>query len=75
MFGNFLMKAMLKKQLKGVPEAEQDRIIALVEKNPDFFKKIAEETQEKVKGGMGQQEAVMAVMQKHQEEWKKVMGQ
>ncbi len=75
MFGNFLMKAMLKKQLKGVPESEQNRIIGLIEKNPDFFKKIAEETQEKVKGGMSQQDAVSNVMQKHQEEFKKVMGQ
>ncbi len=75
MFGNFLMKAMFKKQLKGVPEAEQNRIIGAIEKNPDFFKKIAEETQEKVKGGMSQQDAVMAVMRGHQEEFKKVMGQ
>jgi hypothetical protein len=75
MFGNFLMKAMLKKQLKGVPASEQDRIIAMVEKNPDFFKKIADETQEKMKGGMGQQEAVTQVMQKYQDEFRKVMGQ
>jgi hypothetical protein len=40
MFGNFLMKAMLKKQLKNVPAAEQDRIIGAIEKNPDFFKKL-----------------------------------
>ncbi len=75
MFGNFLMKAMLKKQLQGVPAAEQDRIIGLIEKNPDFFKKIAEETQEKVKGGMSQQDAVKMVLQAHQDEFRKVMGQ
>jgi hypothetical protein len=75
MFGNFLMKAMLKKQLKGVPPAEQDRIIGMIEKNPDFFTKIAEETQEKVKGGMSQQEAAMAVMKAHEAEFKQVMGQ
>jgi hypothetical protein len=75
MFGNFLMKAMLKKQLKGLPASEQDRIIGMIEKNPDFFSKIAEETQEKVKGGMSQQDAVMSVMQKHQDEFRKVMGQ
>jgi hypothetical protein len=74
MFGNFLMKAMLKKQLKGLPASEQDRIIGIIEKNPDFFTKIAEEVQEKVKGGMGQQEAVAAVMQTRQEELKKIMS-
>lgn len=69
------MKAMLKKQLSGVPAHEQDRIIGLIEKNPDFFKKIAEETQEKVKGGMSQQDAVTAVLRAHQDEFRKVMGQ
>ena len=75
MFGNFLMKAMMKKQLKGVPAAEQARIIGMIEKNPDFFTKIATETQEKVKGGMSQQDAVQAVLRVHQDEFKKVMGQ
>ncbi len=74
MFGsNFLMKAMLKKQMKGVPEAEQDRIIGMIEKNPDLFKKIAEETQEKVKVGMSQQEAAMMVMKAHQDELQGLM--
>lgn len=74
MFKNFLMKTMLKKQLKNVPQEQQDMIFAALEKNPDFFMKIATEAQEKIKGGMGQQEAMMAVMQKHQDELKKVMG-
>lgn len=74
MFQNFLLKTMLKKQLKNVPQEQQDMIFAAIEKNPDFFMKIATEAQEKIKGGMGQQEAMMAVMQKHQEELKKVMG-
>jgi hypothetical protein len=74
MFGNFLMKAMLKKQLQGLPPQEQDRIIGMIEKNPEFFTKIANETQEKVKGGMSQQEAAKVVIQSHQEEFKKIMG-
>jgi hypothetical protein len=74
MFQNFLLKTMLKKQMKGVPQEQQDEIFAMIEKNPDFFMKIAEEVQEKVKGGMGQQDAMMMVMQKHQDELKKVMG-
>ncbi len=74
MFTNFLMKQMLKRQMKGVPEAEQERIFAMIEANPDFFGKIAAETQEKIKGGMSQHDATMAVMQKHQEELKKMLG-
>ncbi|MES2314468.1 MAG: hypothetical protein V4524_00835 [Patescibacteria group bacterium] len=71
---NFFMKALLKKQLKGVPEAEIEKFVAMVEQNPDFFKQIAEEAQVKIKAGMGQQEAVMAVLQDKQEELAKVVG-
>ncbi len=74
MFKNFLMKQMLKRQLKGVPEAEQERIISAVEKNPDFFKEIADEVEKRVKGGMGQQEAAMSVMRKRQDEIRKIMN-
>ena len=65
---------MLKKQMKNVPQDQQDMIFAMIEKNPDFFMKIAEEAQEKIKGGMAQQDAMNAVMLKHQDELKKVMG-
>ncbi len=74
MFGNFVMKAMLKKQMKGVPEAEQERLLAMIEKNPDFFMKIAKEVQAKTSGGMSQQDATMAVMKEHEEELKAVVG-
>jgi hypothetical protein len=74
MFQNFLMKTMLKKQMKGVPQEQQDQIFAMIEKNPDFFMKIAQEAQEKIKGGMAQQDAMMAVMKAHQDELKSIMG-
>jgi hypothetical protein len=74
MFQNFLMKTMLKKQMKGVPQEQQDQIFAMIEKNPDFFMKIAKEAQEKIQGGMSQQDAMMAVMKAHEQELKTVMG-
>ena len=70
MFKNFLLKKMLRTQ--GVPEAQIDMVIAMMEKNPDLFKKIAEEIQAKIKGGMGQQEASMEVMKKYEAELKKL---
>lgn len=70
---SFLMKQMLKSQLKGVPEAQQDMIISAVEKNPKLFEDIAREVQEKVKGGMEQQAATMQVMMAHQKELQDVM--
>lgn len=59
--------------MKGVPEAEVDRIIALVEKNPELFKKIGDEIQAKVKAGRSQMAASMEVMRAHQAELQKVL--
>jgi len=72
-FKDFLMKKMLKSQLKGIPEDQQDKIIAAVEKNPKLFSDIAAEVQEKVKGGMEQQAATMQVMMSHQAELQELM--
>lgn len=74
MFQNFLMKQMLKKQMKNIPEEQQEQIFTMIEKNPDFFMKIAQEVQEKTKGGMSQQDAMMMVMKAHQEELQAIMG-
>jgi hypothetical protein len=74
MFQNFLLKQMLKKQMKDVPAEQQEQILAMIEKNPDFFMKVAQEAQEKIKGGMPQQEAMIAVMKAHEAELREVMG-
>ena len=72
-FKDLLLKKMLKSQLKGMPEAQQDMIINAVEKNPKLFEDIAREVQEKIKGGMDQQAATMQVMMAHQKELQEVM--
>lgn len=64
---------MLKSKLKGVPEAEQERIMVLIEKNPDFFKRIGEEVQKRVKSGQSEMEATMAVMRENQAEMQKLL--
>lgn len=70
------MKKMLQSQFKkaGLPQAEQDRIIELVLKNPELFQKIGNEIQEKVRGGMNQQTATMRVMEKYKSDLKGIMG-
>ncbi len=73
MLKDFLMRKMLKSQLKGVPEAEQEKLITMIEKNPDFFQKIATEVKEKMNGGMDQMAATQAVMLKHKEDLEKIM--
>jgi hypothetical protein len=47
-------------------------VITMMEKNPDLFKKIAEEIQVKIKEGKDQQSASMEVMQKYETELKKL---
>jgi head-tail adaptor len=72
-FKDLLLKKMLRSQLKGVPEAEQDKIITAVEKNPKLFADIAEEVQAKIKEGKDQQSATMEVMMKYQKELQELM--
>lgn len=74
MLKNFLLRKMLKSQLKDVPQEEQEKLIAMIEKNPELFQKIATEAQAKMKDGKDQMSAMMEVMQSHQEELKKAMG-
>jgi len=69
----FLMKKMLKSKLKGVPEDQVDKMIAMIEKNPDFFQNIAKEVEQEVKKGKSQEAATMEVMRKHQGEVQKMM--
>lgn len=65
---NFFLKALIKKQLKDVPNDQIEMFITIIEKNPALFKKIAEEIQAKINSGMGQQDAAMKVMEAHKTE-------
>jgi len=69
-FQNFLIRKMLRTQ--GVPEAQIEMFVKMIEKNPELFKTIVSEIQEKVKGGMSQMDAGMEVMKRHEEELKKL---
>lgn len=66
-FKDFLTKQLLKKQLKGVSPAEQEKIMALINRDPDFFRKIGDEIQTEIKKGKGQMEATMHVMKTHRD--------
>jgi hypothetical protein len=71
MFKNFLLKKMLRTQ--GVPEAQIDMFISMMEKNPELFKTIASEIKAKMDSGIDQQNASMEVMQKYQDELRKLV--
>ncbi len=74
MIKDFLMRKMLERQLKNVPKEEQERLITLITKNPEFFQKIAEEIKKRMDGGMEQTAATMAVMQMYQKELQEIAG-
>ena len=58
---------------QGVPEAQIDMLLNMMEKNHELFKKIAEEIQAKIKSGMDQNSASMEVMKKYESELKKLV--
>ena len=59
--------------MKDVPEGQRDQLMALMEANPEFFKKIGDEIKKKTKSGMSEMAASMVVMREHQAELQKLM--
>lgn len=74
MIKNFLTKKILDYKLKDVPEEQRKFIMALMEKNPELFEKIAKETEHRIKQGEGQMKASISVMKKYQNELREVLG-
>jgi len=73
MFKKFLLKKMMKSQLKDMPKDQADMLMGMVEKNPDLFMKIAKETQELIKEGKDQMVATMEVSKKYEKELQQMM--
>lgn len=72
---NFLMKTMLKQQLKSLPSDQQEMIIKAIDEHPELFDKIGKEIKAKVKSGVDKQTASMSVMMSHKNELQKIMQQ
>lgn len=70
---DFMMKQVLKHKLKNVPEAQREMVMGMMEKDPEFFKKIGEEIEKRKKSGQGEMEATMAVMREHQADFQRLM--
>lgn len=71
MFKNFLLKKMLRTQ--GVPEAQIDMFITMMERDPKLFETIAKEVKAKMDAGVDQQTASMEVMKKYENDLKKLV--
>lgn len=74
MLKNFFLRKMLQSQTKNLPKDQQEQIMAMLEKDPDLFMKIAQEMQAEMKKGKDQMAAAMVVMPKYQEKLKTLMG-
>lgn len=72
---DFFLRQALKHKMKDVPEAERDKLMAVMEKHPDFFKKIGEEVQKRVKSGQSEMAATLVVMRENQSELQKILQQ
>ncbi len=71
---NFLLKKMVSARMQGVPKDEQEKMLALIQKDPALFERIAREVEEKMKSGKDQMTATMEVVRAHEEELKKLMS-
>lgn len=72
MFKQFMLKQLIKSQLGKVPEEHRAMLMNLVENHPDLLMKLAQDFQAEVAGGKSQEQAFMAVAEKHSEELKKL---
>lgn len=70
---DFFLKQALKYKMKDVPEAQRDMLMGVMEKHPEFFKKIGEEVKKLTKTGQSEMAATMTVMRKYQAEFQKIM--
>lgn len=72
---NFLLRHALKAKMKDMPEGQREQMLALMEKHPDFFKKIGEEIKRRTKAGQSEMAATMVVMRENQAELQRLTRQ
>ncbi len=67
MFKEFFVRKLIESKMKDVPKEQRDMVISMIEKNPEFFQKLAEEIQVEIEKGGDQMTATMNVMKRHEE--------
>ncbi len=72
-FKNMMMKQMMKSQMKDMPADQQEKVLAAIEKDPQFFEDIAKKIEQKTKEGKDQMSAAMEVMRENQEKLKNLL--
>jgi len=64
---NFLMKQLIKSKLKSLPEADREKIMSVLEKDPEFFAKMAKGVKEKMAAGKDQMAAIMEIAEENKD--------
>jgi hypothetical protein len=64
------VKKALESHLKNIPEGDKEKILSMIQKNPEFFSKLGVAIEEKIKQGKDQMTAAMEVAQQFKEELK-----
>ena len=70
---DFILKKTLEAKMKGLPQAQQDMIMEIMEKDPELFKKIGKEIEQKKKAGLSEEAATLQVMRTYQGELQKLL--
>ncbi len=75
MFKEMLIKKLIQSKLGDVPKEQQEKIIAVVTKNPALFQEIATKIKSQMDSGKDQMKATMSVMEEYKEQVQKLMAE
>ena len=75
MFKELLMKKLIQSKLGNIPKEQQDKIVAIVTKNPQLFQEIAVKIKAKMDTGSDQMKATMGVMEEYKDTIQKLMSE
>ena len=75
MFKELLMKKLIQSKLGNIPKEQQDKIIAIVTKNPALFQEIALKIKAKMDAGSDQMKATKSVMEEYKDTIQKLMSE
>ncbi len=73
MFKEFFLKKLIGSKLGNIPEDQKQKIMAIVEKKPEFLMQIANEVKTKTDAGKDQMTAMMEVMKMHEAELRELL--
>ena len=65
---------MLDRQLASIPVEQREKIMKILEENPEQLMQLAQEVQQEMTAGKSQQAAMLAVAQKHKDTIGKLFG-